>query len=571
MEKATTKAPPGNAGPPDKRKREGKAQVLREVEKALRMSEEKYESVVENIGIGVVLISPGMEILALNRKMREWFPWIDPSEKPLCYRSFNDPPRDSVCAYCPTYRTLQDGGVHEAVTDTPMKGGTIRNYRIVSSPVTRETGEIEAAIEMVEDITENRELRERLSQSEKLYQTIFETTGTGMVIVEEDMTISLVNREFERLSGYRSEELTGKSLSILISPSDLGRMTEYHRERRIDPGAAPASYDFTLIDREGREKDIFITVSMIPGTVKSVASFLDISETRRLHRKLSERSRKYRLLADNVSDVIWTMDMNLRFTYVSPSVEQLRGYRPWEAMRQSLREMLTPPSFDLAMEVFREELAMERDPESRRDRTRVLELEMIRKDGSTVWVEIKLSFLRDEEGGATGIVGVSRDISDRIRAGREIERAGRELEAKSLYLEETNTALRVLLRNMEEEKLKVQGNVLSSARELLLPLVEKLRGNRPENERNSLLDALETNIAGIISPFARNLTLREFHLTPTELRIADLIRQGRSTKEAAELMNLSIRSVEFHRDNLREKLGLKGKKINLQSFLTSLS
>lgn len=570
MEKVTTKEPPRIPGLPGKRKRGGKAQELREVEKALRMSEGKYKSVVENIGIGVVLIGPGMEILALNRKMREWFPWIDPSEKPVCYRSFNDPPRDSVCRYCPTCLTLRDGGVHEAVTETPIKGA-IRNYRIVSSPVTRENGEIEAAIEMVEDITENLELRERLSQSEKLYQTIFETTGTGMVIVEEDMTVSLVNREFERISGYRSGELTGKSLSILISPSDSGRMMEYHRERRIDPGGAPASYAFTLIDREGREKDIFITVSMIPGTAKSVASFLDVSERRRLHRRLSERNRQYRLLADNVSDVIWTTDMDLRFTYVSPSVEQLRGYRPWEAMRQSLREMLTPPSFDLAMTVFHEELALEQSPERQLDRTRVLELEMIRKDGSTVWVEIKLSFLRDNEGRATGIVGVSRDISDRIRASREIEKAGRELEAKSLYLEETNTALKVLLRNMEEEKLKVQGNVLSSARELLLPLVEKLRAKRPENERNSLLDALETNITGIISPFARNLTLREFRLTPTELRIADLIRQGRSTKEAAELMNLSIRSVEFHRDNLREKLGLKGKKVNLQSFLTSLS
>lgn len=570
MERVTTKSSPRTPGPRGKKKHGAQARELRDVERALRMSEGKYESVVENIGIGVALISPGMQILALNRKMREWFPWIDPSERPVCYRSFNNPPRDSICRYCPTFRTLQDGGVHEAITETPVRG-VIRNYRIVSSPVIRETGEIEAAIEMVEDITENLELKERLSQSEKLYQTIFETTGTGMVIVEEDMTISLVNREFERISGYRSGELTGKSLSILISPSDLGRMREYHRERRIDPGSAPPSYDFTLIDREGREKDIFITVSMIPGTAKSVASFLDVSETRRLHKRLSERNRKYRLLADNVSDVIWTMDLDLRFTYVSPSVKQLRGFHPREAMRQSLREMLTPRSFDLAMEAFQEELALERSPETQRDRTRVMELEMIRKDGSTVWVEIKLSFLRDGEGRATGIVGVSRDISDRIQATREIEKTGRELKAKSLYLEETNTALKVLLRNMEEEKMKVQGNVLANARELLMPLVAKLRGSRPESERNSLLDALETNIVGIISPFAKNLTLGEFHLTPTELRIADLIRQGRSTKEAAELMNLSIRSVEFHRDNLRQKLGLKGKKVNLQSFLASLS
>ena len=543
---------------------------LKKFQEALRLSEEKYRSVVENIGIGVALISPDMEILTLNRKMREWFPHIDTAKRPICYKSFNNPPREGVCPYCPTHRTLKDGEVHEAVTETPT-GGTFRNYRIISSPVVRPSGDVEAAIEMVEDITENVALRERLSQSENLYQAIFETTGSGSVIINEDMTFGLVNREFERISGYGKEELIGRSWTALISPSDVDRMMDYHRKRRTNPHGAPETYEFTLIDCSGKEKYIFVTISIIPGTTKSVASFLDISEIKCLHRELSEREAKYRLLADNVSDVIWTTDMNLRFTYMSPSVEELRGYRPEEAMCQSIDEILSPASCAAAKKAFQEELSLEGSAGEKRDRTRSLELEMIRKDGSTIWTEIKISFLRDPEGRARGFIGVTRDISERVRDAGEIERARKELEAKSIYLEETNTALRVLLRNIEREKIEVQEDVIVNVREMILPVVQKIRHRRPENERNALIDVLETNLNGIVSPFVRNLTIKGVPLTPTEIKVANLIKQGKSTKDIADLLNLSVRSIEFHRDNIRKKLDIKGKKVNLQAFLAASS
>jgi PAS domain S-box-containing protein len=122
-------------------------------EEALRSSEQKYKSLVENIGIGVAMISPSMEILTLNKKMKEWFPDIDISKRPICYEAYNNPPQKDLCTYCPTCITLKDGGVHESVTDTPI-GGKIIHYRIVSSPITSDDGKVIAAIEMVEDITE---------------------------------------------------------------------------------------------------------------------------------------------------------------------------------------------------------------------------------------------------------------------------------------------------------------------------------------------------------------------------------------------------------------------------------
>ncbi len=543
---------------------------LKKFEEALRLSEARYRSLVENIGIGVVLISPDMEILTMNRKMREWFPRIDTAERPICYRSFNDPPRNEICSYCPTHRTLGDGRVHESVTETPA-GESFRNYRIISSPVVGPSGHVEAAIEMVEDITENVTLRESLALSEKLYQTIFETTGSGTVIINEDMTLALVNEEFRRIFGYEGEELVGKSWTSFIAPQDMERMVAYHRRRRHDPDGPPGTYECVLVDKKGQERNVLITVSMIPETTKSVASFLDISEIRRLNRDLEEREARYRLLADRVSDVIWILDMNLRLTYVSPSVKKLRGYTPDEAMNQSIDDILTPASLTAAMKAFREELALEESAASEKERIRVLELEMKRKDGSTVWTEIKISFIRDPEGRALGIVGVTRDISERVRATLEIQAAKKELEAKSVYLEETNTALRVLLRNLEKDKQEIQEDVITNVRELILPLLEKARHCHRDDERDSLMDVLENNLNSIVSPFARNLSLKGVHLTPMELKVSNLIRQGKGTKDIACLLNLSVRSVEFHRDNIRKKLDIKGKKVNLQAFLTASS
>lgn len=119
---------------------------------ALRHSEEKSRAVLENIGVGIATISPNMEILSLNKQMRTWFPHVNISEKPICYKSFNSPPRNEKCSYCTTCLTLKDGLVHETVTETPVNG-TMVNYRIVSSPIKDRYGNVIAAIEMVEDIT----------------------------------------------------------------------------------------------------------------------------------------------------------------------------------------------------------------------------------------------------------------------------------------------------------------------------------------------------------------------------------------------------------------------------------
>jgi PAS domain S-box-containing protein len=131
------------------------------VQELLLESEEKYRGLVDNIAIGVALISPDMEILTLNNQMKQWFPKIDASTRPICYRAYNNPPREQVCSYCPTIQTLQDGKVHESITETPAGDETI-HFRIISSPIKDYDGNVVAVIEMVEDITQSKRTEMRI-------------------------------------------------------------------------------------------------------------------------------------------------------------------------------------------------------------------------------------------------------------------------------------------------------------------------------------------------------------------------------------------------------------------------
>lgn len=145
-----------------------------------------------------------------------------------------------------------------------------------------------------------------------------------------------------------------------------------------------------------------------------------------------------------------------------------------------------------------------------------------------------------------------------------------ELDLKSSNLEEMNAALRVLLRKREEDKSTLEDNILSNIKSLVEVYLEKLKKSSLSMQQAGYIEILEANLNSIISPFSHSLTLKHFNLTPQEIKVADLIRQGKATKEMAELLNLSARTIDFHRQNIRRKLNIHKKAANLRTYLENM-
>ncbi|MES0448077.1 MAG: helix-turn-helix transcriptional regulator, partial [Desulfobacterales bacterium] len=158
----------------------------------------------------------------------------------------------------------------------------------------------------------------------------------------------------------------------------------------------------------------------------------------------------------------------------------------------------------------------------------------------------------------------------RKRMEKKLLEANEELLARTDSLDELNTALKVLLEHREKDKEELEEKVVLNVKELISPYVETLRNTRLDTKQMTCVEIIESNLKEIVSPFLQKLALKYSGFTPKEIQIAGLIKQGKTTKEIAELFNLSTRTIKFHRQNIRAKLGLKNQRKNLASHLLSL-
>jgi len=155
---------------------------------------------------------------------------------------------------------------------------------------------------------------------------------------------------------------------------------------------------------------------------------------------LGESESKYRLLADNSSDVIFILDLDLNYKYVSPSVKQLRGYEVEEVLKQNLSEVLTPESFNNAIQLISSVSPLLNEEHYKEIEPRIIELEMVKKDGSTVWTELKVAVLADENNVPIGFQGAARDISKRKEALDDLRKKSQAIDQSPVSVIITNTA-----------------------------------------------------------------------------------------------------------------------------------
>jgi PAS domain S-box-containing protein len=249
-----------------------------------------------------------------------------------------------------------------------------------------------------------------LKESEDLYRTIFETTGTATIIVEEDMAISMVNMECEKLFGYSEEEIVGiKKWDDFIAGEDLDRLRGYHRLRRSNPDDVPKTYETRVIDRQGNVKDVSITAALIPATKKSIISILDITKHKQAQEELRKSEEKYRTLIDNVNIGIYrnTGGPYGRFLQANPTMIKMFGY-------DSNEEFMKIPTYELYQ-----------DPEERKRYVKKIQrqgfvkdekLALRKKDGTFIWGSVTAKAQYDVNGDIKWFDGAIEDITERKRA-----------------------------------------------------------------------------------------------------------------------------------------------------------
>jgi DNA-binding NarL/FixJ family response regulator len=164
-----------------------------------------------------------------------------------------------------------------------------------------------------------------------------------------------------------------------------------------------------------------------------------------------------------------------------------------------------------------------------------------------------------------------KERKERKMAEEELKKREQALELKSRSLEEANTALKVLLQHREEDKATLEEQVLTNVRKLVLPYLENLKHLHLNEKQAAQVKIAEENLKKIVSSFLHHLTSSYLELTPREIQVANLVKEGKTTKEMTEILNISATAVDFHRKNLRSKFGIKNKKTNLMAFLSSLS
>ncbi len=404
----------------------GTAQDITErkrMEEELKQSEQVLRSVIDNLAIGISLISPKMEILMLNRQMLQWFPGIDLSKKLFCYSAFNVPPREEICSYCPTCKTLMDGDVHESITESPA-GNEIRNYRIISSPIRDKDGNITAAIEVVEDITERKRAEQALHESEALFKNAFASSPIGMALVAPNGLWLKVNPALCKIVGYSVEELLTKTFQDITHVDDLAA-DEFYVRQMLAGEISTYQMEKRYLHRQGQVVWVLLSVSLVRDKTEQplffISQILDVTERKLAEEELRKKEKKYKDLFDSTLGGIYQMDADGVFILMNPAGAKMFGYdSPNEIIgRRDLEYWRDPRDRN----VFRAELKIKKSVSGYHMRLKT-------KSGEPIEIETSSTIKEDEKGVFLGMEGILRDITehkkleDQLRHAQKMEAVG---------------------------------------------------------------------------------------------------------------------------------------------------
>ncbi|HBX49943.1 MAG: hypothetical protein A2275_04250 [Bacteroidetes bacterium RIFOXYA12_FULL_35_11] len=398
---------------------------------ALRKSEEKYRNTIELAVDGIFLGDENGNFIEANSKACELTGY---SRDELIGKNIKELFSEKVLDEIPLRYDLL------------MKGEIITNERIITRkdkskiPIEMRSrrmpyGTYQA---FMTDISARKKAEKEMRESEARYRSIFENTGTATVIIEENTIISLANSEFEKLSGYTKEEIEGiKSWTEFVDKVYLEQMKTSHNKRRDNPDNVSKRYEFRFVNKEGQKKEILLSIDMISGTKKSVASLLDITERKIAEIELKESEIRYRNLVESFHDMVFITDYSHRMIYANPSLERQTGYTIYDfiAVEDNIR-FVHPDDID---NVFKFIYAFMKSNEKYSEN---IESRFYNKDGVMSWHSTVIS--KVEFRGKPALQFICHDITSQKNYEHDLQEA----KAKA---EESDRLKSAFLANMSHE------------------------------------------------------------------------------------------------------------------------
>jgi PAS domain S-box-containing protein len=407
----------------------------------------------------------------------------------------------------------------------------------------------------VNNITERKNTEEALKISEERYRNMFDSIPLPtMVYYLDTLSIIDVNKAAMKHYGYSRVEFLKMTVKDLLPNEDVANLLKC--SSKTDPSQARDLW------RHKKKDGTIIYVEVTARALKfadkqyRIAIIDDVTETR----KAAEELQFTQFAVDRAAvGIIWIRE-NSSILYINDETCRSLGYPRKELLNMSVHD-INPE--------YKQETWGKAWRNVKRVGSITVETLYKRKDGVIFPVELTGNYM--EYDGRGYICAIVRDITERKKTEESLKKREKELQIESNRLEEANTALKVLLKHREDDKKEMEEKFLSNIKELVFPYVDKLKKSRLDSNQGAYLEIIETNMNDIISPFLQRMSLKYSNFTQTEIQVANLIKVGKTTKEIAELMKVSKGTVDTHRNNIRTKLGLNRKKVNLRAYLLSIA
>jgi len=412
-----------------------------------------------------------------------------------------------------------------------------------------------------ENITELRRIESKLNESETLYRTLAERTFAGVYVVQ-DGKFKYMNHHATSQLGYQLDELIGRKAHSIVHVEDRKDVRKFARE--MLNGRRTAPYRYRALNKKRGIRWIMETVTGIvyEGRSAVLGNNMDITELNDAQTKIEESNELRSSILDAAPHAIMYME-NREILFANNAVESVFGWKPEELIGNTTRMLFRSD---------RDYRKIGRMAYNTLEKERVFNESAYvykHKDGREIICRLKAARIGGSLNKLRNIVAIE-NITDQIQMQNALRQRTEELEIKTQNLEETNIALNVILKRREADKSVMEENVTNNIRELIIPCIQQMKKYRMDNAALKYASQAESYLKDIVSPFLRKLSTKYLQLTQKEVLVANLLKDGKSSKEIADLLNITVKGVEFHRNKIRTKLGIKNTNTNLISYLLKL-